>query len=97
MAEDDAVDPQPGLFTGLDPAFSPSVSGPSPPCSLPPPVETRDSGCGNELDEPTLSSRPPGPDLSPLRLLLPSRCLLSFLNLENESRMLSMSVSNRCR
>ena len=96
LAEDEAVDPQPGLFssvTALAPTFSFSALGPSPACSGPPPVETRDSGCGKEVDEPRLSSRPPGPGLSPLRLLLPNRCLISFLNLENLPRRSSMSVS----
>ena len=91
LAEDDAVDFQSGLFSfvvELVPTFSFSVLGPPPSCSRPPPMETRDSGCGNELDEPMLSSRPPG--LSALRLLPPNRCLKSFVNLENESRRSSM-------
>ena len=85
LAEDDAVDFQSGLFSSaaqLAPAFSFSVLGLPPSCSRPPPVETRYSGCGNELDEPTLSSRQPGPDLSAFRLLLLKR-LTPFLNLEN--------------
>ena len=97
LADDDTVDFQSGLFStavALAPAFSFSVSGPSPSCSRPPPVETRDSGWGNELDEPTLSSRPPGPGFSPLRWLLPNLRLVSFLNLENEARRLSMLASN---
>ena len=96
LADDDAVDFQSGLFTSaapLPPTFSFSVLGPPPSCSRPPPVETRDSGCGKELDEPTLSSRPPGPGLSPLRLLLLNRCLISFLNLENEPRWSSILAS----
>ena len=98
LAEDDAVDFQPCLFSSaaeLAPKFSFPVLGPVPSCSRPPPVEPRDCGCGNELDEPTLSPRPLAPCLSPLRLLLPNRCLIPFLNLENESRRLSMSASSR--
>ena len=98
LAEDDAVDFQPGLFSSsamLPPTFSFPAVGPSPSPSRPPPVEIRGSGCVNELDEPTLSSRPPTLDLSPLRLLPPNLCLIPFLNLENWSRRSSMSASNR--
>ena len=99
LAEDDAVEPQSGLFSStavLVPTVSFLALSPLPACSRPPPVETRGSGCGKEVDEPTLSSRPPGPGLSPLRLSLPNRCLTSLLNLENLSRRSSMFVSNRC-
>ena len=100
LAEDDAVDFQSGLFSSVAaPAltFSFSTLDPSPACSRPPPVETRGSGCGSELDEPTPSSRPPAAGLSPLTLLFPNRCLIPFLNLEYEFRRSSMLVSNRCR
>ena len=100
LAEDDPVDCQSGLFSSaaeLAPTFLFSVLGPPPSCSGPPPVETRGSGRGNELDEPTLSSRPPGPGSSVLRLLLPNCCSISVLNRMNPSRRWSMLVSNRCR
>ena len=90
LAEDDAVDFQFGLrssATELVPTFLSSVLDPLPSCSRPPPVEIRYSGCGNELDESTLSSRSPGPGSPAVRLLLPMR-LIPFLILENESRRL---------
>ena len=93
LAEDDAVDFQFGLFSSAAapaPEFSFSGLVPSPSRSRPPPGGTRDSDCGSELDGPTFSSGSPGSDLSPLRLLFPSRCLISFLNLESESRRSSM-------
>ena len=76
LAEDDTVDVHSGLFSSaaaLAPIISFPTLGPFPSCLRPPPAETQGSGCGNMLDEPTLSLRPPTPGLSPLRLLLPKR------------------------
>ena len=100
LAEDDAVDSQSGLFSSaasLPPTFSFSMLGPPPSSSRPPPVETRDSGCEIELGEPTLSSRSPSPASSALRMFLPSRCSIFFLNRENPPRSSSMLVSSQCR
>ena len=64
LTEDDVVDPQSSRFSSaavLALMFLFLAVGPPPAYLRLPPVETRDSGCGKEVVEPTLCSCPLGP------------------------------------
>ena len=80
-----------------DSTLSLPTPDPGPPCSRLPPVTALSSGCGNEPDASTLSSRSPAAGLSVLRLLPFNRRLTPFFSLVKESRRSSMSVSDQRR